>query len=45
MFMAILDIQIVASSLPDMQIGLHIPSDQLSWIQTCYLIAEIVAIP
>lgn len=45
MFMAILDIQIVASSLPDIQAGLGIPLDQLSWIQTAYLIAEIIAIP
>jgi MFS transporter, DHA2 family, multidrug resistance protein len=45
MFMAILDIQIVASSLPDIQAGLAIPLDRLSWIQTTYLIAEIIAIP
>lgn len=34
MFMAILDIQIVASSLPDIQTALAIPLDRLSWIQT-----------
>ena len=45
MFMAILDIQIVASSLPEIQTALAIPLDRLSWIQTAYLIAEIVAIP
>ncbi|MBV8653397.1 MAG: DHA2 family efflux MFS transporter permease subunit [Alphaproteobacteria bacterium] len=45
MFMAVLDIQIVASSLPDIQAGLGIPLDWLSWIQTAYLIAEIIAIP
>jgi len=45
MFMAILDIQIVASSLPEIQTGLGIPLDQLSWVQTAYLMAEIVAIP
>lgn len=45
MFMAILDIQIVASSLPDIQIALKIPQDQLSWLQTSYLIAEVIAIP
>jgi len=45
MFMAILDIQVVASSLPNMAESLGIPEDQLSWIQTSYLIAEIVAIP
>ena len=45
MFMAILDIQIVASSLSDIQIALRIPQDQLSWLQTSYLIAEVIAIP
>jgi MFS transporter, DHA2 family, multidrug resistance protein len=45
MFMAILDIQIVATSLPEIQTGLAIPLDQLSWVQTAYLIAEIIAIP
>ena len=45
MFMAILDIQIVASSLPDIQSGLGIPLDRLSWVQTAYLIAEVIAIP
>jgi DHA2 family multidrug resistance protein len=45
MFMAILDIQIVASSLPEIQTGLTIPLEQLSWIQTAYLTAEIIAIP
>ncbi len=45
MLLAILDIQIVASSLPDIQVGLHIPLTQLSWVQTAYLMSEIVAIP
>ena len=45
MFLAILDIQIVASSLPDIQAGLGIALNQLSWVQTAYLIAEVVAIP
>ena len=45
MFMAILDIQIVASSLPEIQAGLGIALNRLSWVQTAYLIAEIVAIP
>src|ERR1700746_654396 len=45
MFMAILDIQIVASSLPEIQAGLEIPLNRLSWVQTAYLMAEIVAIP
>jgi DHA2 family multidrug resistance protein len=45
MFMAILDIQVVASSLPNMSAALGIPENRLSWIQTCYLISEIIAIP
>ena len=45
MFMAILDIQVVASSLTFIQAALNIPSDMTSWIQTAYLIAEVVAIP
>ena len=45
MFMAILDVQIVATSLPTIQHALGIAPDQMSWVQTAYLIAEIVAIP
>ena len=45
MFMAILDIQIVATSLPTIQQALGIGVDQMSWVQTAYLTAEIVAIP
>ena len=45
MFMAILDVQIVATSLPDIQGALGIAPDQMSWVQTAYLIAEVVAIP
>ncbi|UYF98604.1 DHA2 family efflux MFS transporter permease subunit [Halomonas sp. GD1P12] len=45
MFMAILDIQIVASSLTEIQSGLSASQDQISWVQTSYLIAEIVMIP
>ena len=45
MFMAILDIQIVASSLPEIQAAFDIALDRLSWVQTAYLIAEVVAIP
>ena len=44
MFMAILDIQIVATSLPNMQEALGIEPDKMSWIQTSYLIAEVIAI-
>ncbi len=45
MFMAVLDIQIVATSLPTIQEALGIRQDQMSWVQTSYLIAEVVAIP
>jgi DHA2 family multidrug resistance protein len=44
MFLAILDIQIVASSLLDIQLSLKIPGSRLSYIQTTYLIAEVIAI-
>jgi DHA2 family multidrug resistance protein len=45
MFMAILDIQVVATSLPAIQSALRMRPDQMSWLQTSYLIAEVVAIP
>jgi DHA2 family multidrug resistance protein len=45
MFVALLDIQIVASSLADIGGGLSAAQDQISWVQTAYLIAEIVMIP
>src|SRR5437660_9148806 len=45
MFMAILDIQVVATSLPTIQKALAISPDAMSWIQTAYLIAETIAIP
>ncbi|WP_247886743.1 DHA2 family efflux MFS transporter permease subunit [Azospirillum sp. SYSU D00513] len=45
MFMAILDIQIVASSLGEIQAGLSASADEISWVQTSYLIAEVVMIP
>jgi MFS transporter, DHA2 family, multidrug resistance protein len=45
MFMAILDIQVVATSLPAIQDALGISREAMSWIQTAYLIAEVIAIP
>src|SRR6202790_3325973 len=45
MFMAILDIQIVASSLAEIQAGLSASASEIAWVQTSYLIAEIVMIP
>ncbi|HEX3862790.1 MAG TPA: DHA2 family efflux MFS transporter permease subunit [Stellaceae bacterium] len=44
-FIALLDIQIVASSLQDIGGGLSAAQDQISWVQTAYLIAEIIVIP
>jgi MFS transporter, DHA2 family, multidrug resistance protein len=45
MFMAILDIQVVATSLPAIQSALNIDLSHMSWVQTAYLIAEVIAIP
>src|SRR5215467_3110495 len=45
MFMAILDIQIVSSSLAEIQAGLSASADEIPWVQTAYLIAEVIAIP
>ncbi|WP_144755094.1 MULTISPECIES: DHA2 family efflux MFS transporter permease subunit [Bartonella] len=45
MFMAILDIQIVASSLAEVQAGLAASSEEISWVQTSYLIAEVIMLP
>lgn len=44
-FMAILDIQIVASSLNEVQAGMSASRYEVTWVQTVYLIAEIIAIP
>ena len=45
MFMAILDIQIVSASLSEIQAGLSASRDEIPWVQTSYLIAEVIAIP
>ena len=45
MFMAILDIQIVSASLAEIQAGLAASSDEIAWVQTAYLIAEVIMIP
>ena len=45
MFMAILDIQIVSASLSQIQAGLSASSDEITWVQTAYLVAEVVMIP
>ncbi len=45
MFMAFLDIQIVSASLSEIQAGLSASADEIPWVQTAYLVAEVVAIP
>ncbi len=45
MFMAILDIQIVSASLTEIQAGLSASADEISWVQTSYLVAEVIMIP
>jgi MFS transporter, DHA2 family, multidrug resistance protein len=45
MFMAILDIQVVVTSLPTIEKALQIGLDRMSWVQTAYIIAEVIAIP
>src|SRR3979490_1588423 len=45
MFMAILDIQVVATSLAKIREALDIPPERMSWLQTAYLIAEVISIP
>jgi DHA2 family multidrug resistance protein len=44
-FMAMLDIQIVASSLTQIQSGIGATADEISWVQTIYLLAEVVIMP
>jgi MFS transporter, DHA2 family, multidrug resistance protein len=44
-FIAFLDIQIVSASIQEVGGGLSASQDELSWIQTSYLIAEIIVIP
>src|SRR5271165_1032305 len=45
MFMAILDIQIVSASLSEIQAGISASADEIPWVQTSYLIAEVIMIP
>src|SRR5215467_8072397 len=43
--MAIMDVQIVTSSLTQIQGGLSASADEISWVQTAYLIADVVMVP
>ena len=45
MFMAILDIQVVSASLSEIQAGLSASADEIPWVQTSYLVAEVIMIP
>lgn len=45
MAMAVLDIQVVASSFTAIQRSFQVTPEHLSWIQTGYLMAEVIAIP
>ncbi len=45
LFMAIMDVQIVTSSLTQIQGGLSASADEISWVQTAYLIADVVMVP
>ena len=43
--MAIMDVQIVTSSLTQIQGGLSASTDEIAWVQTAYLIADVVMVP
>ena len=45
MFIALIDIQIVSASLKEIGGGLSAGADDTAWVQTAYLIAEIIVIP
>ena len=45
MFIALIDIQIVSASLREIGGGLSAGTDETVWVQTSYLIAEIIVIP
>ena len=45
MFLAIMDIQIVTSSLAQIGGGLSATSDEIGWVQTSYLVADVIMIP
>ncbi len=44
-FMAMLDMQIVASSLSQIQAGVGANADEIAWVQTIYILAEVLIIP
>src|SRR5215475_775030 len=44
-FIAFLDIQIVSASIKEIGGGLSASPDDMSWVQTSYLIGDIIVIP
>ena len=44
-FLALFDIQIVSASQRELAAGLSAGADEISWVQTAYLMAELVMIP
>jgi MFS transporter, DHA2 family, multidrug resistance protein len=44
-FIAFLDIQIVWASIEEIGGGLAVSRDDMSWVQTSYLIGDIIVIP
>lgn len=44
-FLAMLDVQIVAASVNEIRDSVSATNDEISWVQTSYLMAEIVSIP
>jgi len=45
LFLAIMDVQIVSSSLTQIQGGLSASADEIAWVQSAYLIAAVVMVP
>src|SRR5438046_6553038 len=45
LFMAIMDVQLVTSSVTQIQGGLSASTDEIAWVQTAYLIADVVMVP
>src|SRR5262249_19343193 len=43
--MAIMDVQIVTSSLTQIQGGASASADEIAWVQPAYLIADVVMVP
>src|SRR3954466_10951640 len=44
LFLAIMDVQIVTSSLTQIQGGLSASTDEIAWVQTAYLIADVIMV-